>query len=254
MEERMRAAAAPLEPDVSAALAAFCHGGAGPSHTVISNKEQRILNAFNAARRQPARARGLVDDLLVALRHAGLIAHPDGPSEDETRLRRALTRTGWHLSEDGFLHAGAGIDVSSGGRPAIDDHLERLRRGTDDAALLLGVAKELLESVAKFALEELEWPVIPGSYDELWHIARERLGVLPQQVDPNLAGAKPIKAIYQSMWTIAQQVNELRNLQGTGHGRTLPSGVSEDVALYVAREACSVAEFMLSTLERAHGR
>jgi hypothetical protein len=33
-------------------------------------------------------------------------------------------------------------------------------------------------------------------------------------------------AIHQSTWQIAEQVNTLRNLQGTGHGRTLPTGIT----------------------------
>ncbi|WP_460682723.1 abortive infection family protein [Nesterenkonia populi] len=39
--------------------------------------------------------------------------------------------------------------------------------------------------------------------------------------------------LHGSIWTIAEQVNELRNLQGTGHGRTMHMGVSEDLALLV---------------------
>nr|WP_179579475.1 abortive infection family protein [Kineosphaera limosa] len=58
------------------------------------------------------------------------------------------------------------------------------------------------------------------SYDQLWHLARERLGVLPQQVDPNLPGVEAIRAIHQSTWNIADQINKLRNLQGTGLDRT----------------------------------
>lgn len=58
----------------------------------------------------------------------------------------------------------------------------------------------------------------------------------------------------QASWNIAEQVNVLRGLQGAGHGRTLPTGVSADLALLVVREACSVAEFMLTTLERQYGR
>ncbi len=61
-------------------------------------------------------------------------------------------------------------------------------------------------------------------------------------------------AILQSSWTIAEQLNELRNLQGAGHGRTLPTGVSVELALLVVREACSVSEFMLITLDRVLGR
>ena len=56
------------------------------------------------------------------------------------------------------------------------------------------------------------------------HLARERLGLLPQQVDTSQPGGPQIRKIVQSAWTLAEQVNELRGLQGTGHGRTLPSG------------------------------
>ncbi|WP_202865227.1 abortive infection family protein [Janibacter hoylei] len=90
-------------------------------------------------------------------------------------------------------------------------------------------------------------------YNQLWHLARERLGVLPQQVDPNVPGANAIRAIHQSTWNIADQINALRNLQGTGHGRTLPSGVSEDLAMLVVREAATVADYMLARLEHEKG-
>ncbi|HEX3196909.1 MAG TPA: abortive infection family protein [Propionibacteriaceae bacterium] len=61
-------------------------------------------------------------------------------------------------------------------------------------------------------------------------------------------------AIHQSTWQIAEQVNTLRNLQGTGHGRTLPTGITEDLALLVVREACTVAECFLALLDKTHGR
>jgi hypothetical protein len=58
----------------------------------------------------------------------------------------------------------------------------------------------------------------------------------------------------QSAWNIADSVNQLRNLQGTGHGRTLPTGVTAEMALLVVREACSIAEYVLMTLDRTLGR
>ena len=67
-------------------------------------------------------------------------------------------------------------------------------------------------------------------------------------------GASNIQKVLQNSWSIAEQVNKLRGLQGTGHGRTLPTGVSAEMALLVVREGCSVAEFVLSTLDRATGR
>ena len=108
--------------------------------------------------------------------------------------------------------------------------------------------------MSKFVLEELGMPVSEKmDYNHLWHLARERLNVLPQQVDPSLQGADAIRAIHQSTWNIADQVNRLRNLQGTGHGRTLPSGVSEDLAMLVVREAATVADYMLARLDREKG-
>lgn len=267
--------ALPIDGEVAGAIAKFFHGGDGPAHSAITrvlvssgynddyaynpgvqgpNKESRVLTAFNAARRQPAGARKLLEGLLTELRLDGRVGKGE-PSDDETRLRVALGRSGWHLTEDGQLRAFAGVDVDTGGREALEEQLDRLRRSTTDPALLIGTAKELLESVAKFVLEEHSIAVTSRmDFGQLWYLARDRLGILPQQVDPNLPGAESIKKIHGSTWHIAEQVNELRNLQGTGHGRTLPAGVSEDLAMLVVREACTVAEYMLNRLERSHGR
>jgi Abortive infection C-terminus len=153
-----------------------------------------------------------------------------------------------------MLTAGA-IDLSTGGREALDEQLDRLRRASDDPGQLLGSAKDLLETVAKFVIEEFGVAAPKNAnFDHLWYLARERLYLLPEQVNPSLAGANNIRAILQSSWKIAEQVNKLRGFQGTGHGRTLPTGVSADIALMIVREACSVAEFTLVSLDRARGR
>lgn len=264
----------PLTHDVCAALAKFFHGGEGPSHTTVSqvltgtgygdgytydpkvqgvNKEQRVLRGLRTAQKRPDRARDLVEGLLSALRTEALVGG-DASGEDVDRLRRALGSAGWYLTEDGYLKPFGGIDLNTGGRPALEEQVERLRRSTTDPALLIGTAKELLESVSKFVLEELGIPVENKmDFNHLWHLARERLNVLPQQVNPDLPGADAIRAIHQSTWSIADQVNKLRNLQGTGHGRTLPSGVSEDLAMLVVREAATVADYMLARLAAEKG-
>lgn len=266
--------AAPITDDVIAAIAKFFHGGAGPSHSEISrvltgtgysddytydpdvhgpNKEKRVLRGLALAKRQPARARELVDGLLSLLRVNGLIGE-GAAGEDVDRLRRALGSAGWRLTQEGHVHPFGQVDLDTGGRAALDEQVDRLRRSTSDPALLIGTAKELLESVSKFVLEEMGFPVNEKMhYNQLWHLARERLGVLPQQVDPNVPGANAIRAIHQSTWNIADQINALRNLQGTGHGRTLPSGVSEDLAMLVVREAATVADYMLARLEHEKG-
>lgn len=269
----------PVNDEVAGALAAFWFGGTGPSHSKIAsvfatagygdddpwvpetqkpNKEERVLAVLRAARRRPERARQLVDALLVQLRVAGCFDSARTSVYDRDRVRtaqRAFRPLGWVLSDDGFLSPAGAIDLTTGGREALDEQVDRLRRATDDPGQLLGSAKDLLEAVAKFVMEEFGVTVAKSdSFDHSWHLARERLNLLPAQVNQALPGANNIRAILQSSWTIAEQVNKLRNLQGTGHGRTLPTGVSADMALLVVREACSVAEFVLATLDRTMGR
>jgi len=218
------------------------------------NKEKRVQATVCAAIRAPKRARQLVNGLLSALRTHGVIVEgtPQFDKANTEVLRRALTHQGWSLAPNGHMAPIGAIDLETGGREALDDQIRRLRQNTDDPALLLGTVKELLESVAKFVLQELQFlpPNRNLGYDELWHLTRDRLGILPEQVAGDGDGSKAIKAILGSAWKIAKQVNVLRNLQGTGHGRTLPSGVTAEQALLVVREACSVAEFTLATLDR----
>lgn len=178
--------------------------------------------------RKPDRARKLVEAKLVPLRVDGYfdITRPSFDADRFRSLRSAFRRAGWQLADEGLLSPLGGIHVTTGGREALDEHVDRLRRSADDPGALLGSAKDLLESVAKFVLEEEGMPGAKNaSFEAIWHLARERLGVLPQQVDQSLPGADAIRWILQSSWRIAEQVNALRNLQGAGHGRTLPTGV-----------------------------
>lgn len=267
---------APVSDEIAGALGRYFHGGAGPSHSALSgvflragytyddpynpieqqpNKQIRVQTVVRAAIRRPAGARKMVDGLLTELRVGGWFnaSHPSYDADLFRTAQAAFRRAGWAMSDDGVLTALGQIDLETGGRDALDEQIERLRRGTDDPGQLLGSAKDLLEAVAKFVLEELEWPQ-DGDFNTLWYLARERLGVHPKQMTLAGPGAEQVRKILGATWTIAEQVNALRNLQGAGHGRTLPTGVTPDMALLVVREACSVSQFMLTTLDRVVGR
>jgi hypothetical protein len=199
----------------------------------------------------------LVEAILVELRVYGCF-DPARESYDEAAVhiaQQAFRRAGWILTDEGVLRTSGVIDLATGGRDALDEQLDRLRRAPDDPGQLLGSAKDLLEAVAKFVLEEVGFPAPANAdFNHLWHLARDRLGLLPSQVDNSLASAPNIKAILQSAWTIADEVNKLRGLEGTGHGRTLPTGITAEMALMVVREACNVADLALTTLDRVTGR
>ncbi|MDC8993691.1 abortive infection family protein [Mycobacterium marinum] len=265
----------PVSEDIAATFARFYLGGNGSTHAKLTaafvgsgfgdaapydevthtpNKEIRVRRAIQAAVRRPARARQLIDSLLRDLRAGGHFDDDSIPADALSRARRAFRKQGWILSDVGDLSE-VSINLDTGGRPALNEQLHRLQQANEDPALALGSAKDLLEAVAKFVLSELDWPIGKNAdFGELWYFARERLNILPQQVAGDTPGANHIKAVLQSGWAIAEQVNSLRNLQGTGHGRTLPTGVTAELARLVVREACSVAEFTLSSLDRAKGQ
>ena len=269
-----------MNQDVAATLGAFVAGGTGPFHTVLTevftragygsvapynssdpdqqpNKEKRVRRTVIAAIRKPERSRDLVEGILSEYRSFGFFEDDSADVIKKRRLAKgAFARIGWELTEQGEIRPVGVTDVGiAANRPAIEDQLDRLRRSGDDPALMLGTAKEMLESTAKYVCEGFSVPYSKKtSFNELWHHARERIGLLPDHVNSNEAGGKELRAILQSSWTIARMTNELRNDEGTGHGRTLPTALSPTVALFVVREACSVTQLVLETLDRQMGR
>ena len=169
-------------------------------------------------------------------------------------LRGALLQRGWSLDHEGRLAPVGNIDLEVGDRQALNDQLNRLRRNTEDAALLLGTAKELLESVGKFVLEENgRMPDRRIDFPEVMTLSMDLLGVMPSQVDATTEGGKQLRKVYQAIRTVVEAINELRNDHGTGHGRTLPSGVSVEAARFMIRQATMVAEMLLSSHDRQMG-
>ena len=208
-----------------------------------------MLAVFAGARRRPENARKLVESLLIQFRvHRYFEADvSEAIRRDNQTLRSVLRRAGWDLTDDGNLITIGEIDLST---EALEEQVGRIRRSSDDPGALIGSAKDLLESVAKFVLEEVAMPVAGKTdFPQLMYLDRERLGLLPKDVDISTPGGPATRTILQSSWYIAEQVNALRAVQGTSHGRTLPTGVSPEIALLVVREAVSVAEFMLATLQ-----
>lgn len=270
-------ASIPLTSEVGGAFGAFFHGGSGPSHSELSaifasagyadddpydpatstpNKEQRVVTVTRAAIRRPDGARGLVDGLAERLRLRGTF-DADGVNSDlinAKHLARALSKAGWSLTDDGYIQPLGSIDLTTGGRTSLDEQLERIRRSPDDPGILLGSSKDLLEAAAKFVLHEVGVEIGSSpSFGHLQYLARDRLKLNPQDVDQTLPGAVHIRAVLQASVKIAEEINNLRALQGVGHGRTLPTGVTPELAWLVIREACSLAELMLTTLDRMYG-
>ena len=194
----------PVSDEVAAALGAFVAGGVGPRHSALTrlftrtgygsvapyspngplpqlNKEDRVRATISAAVRESHRSRELIEGLLAEYRASSFFEPDSDPDKERRRqqnvrsARGAFARIDWELTEAGELRpAGVATVASVQGRPAIEDQLARLRRATDDPALLLGTAKEMLESTAKYVLEGFSVPYTARTdFDELWFHAHD---------------------------------------------------------------------------------
>lgn len=247
----------------------FFQGGEGPSHGKLGDifseagvpdgykydpdargttKQGRIRTAFSKLRRDPHGTKRLLQKIINLLRVHGDLSDLNAPRR--IRLVEALAEDQWELSPTNILAEADTIVLATGDRDALAEQIRRLNESTDDPALLLGTAKELLEAIYKFVLEEagIGYPK-NGSFQHLQHLALDRLQMLPQQVDSSHPGGLELREIWEKAQSLAAKINDLRNLQGTGHGRTLPTGVTTEAARFVIKQGVLLGEMMLTKLD-----
>lgn len=131
----------------------------------------------------------------------------------------------------------------------VHRQIERLSIAAEtDPALAVGTAKELVETVCKTILEDRG--VTPANDDILKLVkatARE-LSLLPDGVAEKAKGANVIRRVLSNLGQVTQGLAELRNLYGTGHGRSARAkGVQPRHAKLAIGSAATLAVFLLET-------
>ena len=141
-------------------------------------------------------------------------------SEAITSLRDAMAVEGFILSEDGLLQPVI-LDTLSGHdlTEALAAYVRRAQRGSEDAALLVGTGKDLLEAIASHVITE-KWGQSPrqSNFPMLLGQAFVALG-FKTPADAPVNGEPPQCRMQRGMYEMACAMNTLRNKQGTGHGR-----------------------------------
>jgi hypothetical protein len=162
-------------------------------------------------------------------------ASTDQPYQDPSakqeldKLLRCLRRDGFEW-DDGRLvppadmitistvhDAIAGLDA-----PELNRQIARLRDSVnDDPGLAVGTAKEMLETTCKTILENCDIEV-DASWDvgELLKRTRKELKLLPDDIPAAARGAETIKRLLSNLGQVGVGLSELRNLYGSGHGRS----------------------------------
>jgi hypothetical protein len=117
-----------------------------------------------------------------------------------------------------------------------------------DPAASVGSAKELLESVCKFIMEDygIEYEKNESLLD-LYKKAAKALKLDRQAVPDSAKGSAAAQRVLQNLATAVQSLAELRNELGVGHGKTKPSPAFARHARLAFNASRTVVEFLLET-------
>ena len=126
------------------------------------------------------------------------------------------------------------------------EYIQRIRNSLDvDPALAIGSTKELIESVLKTILGLHGAKIGDEDMPKLLKRAQVALGIDPKDVEPTTLGGESLKKLLGSMAQIVVSVTELRNLYGTGHGKSMAPGLDPASARLVVGAGTTVAAYLM---------
>ncbi|MEO2090489.1 MAG: abortive infection family protein, partial [Gemmataceae bacterium] len=121
----------------------------------------------------------------------------------------------------------------------------------EDAELAIGTAKEFVETVCKTILEEKGLAVDPGwDLPKLVRGTMKELKLVPDQVSATTKGADAIHKLLMNLASVANGMAEVRNLYGTGHGKSATTkGLQPRHARLAIGAASTLAVFLFETYQ-----
>ena len=119
----------------------------------------------------------------------------------------------------------------------------------DDPALAVGSAKELLETVLKTVIARYGSNTGADDIPALLKKAQQVLYLDPKTIDKSTREGKTLSRTLSNLGQIVSGVGEIRNLVGTGHGRSRGSQIDTIHARLVVNAAATVATYFLEVWE-----
>lgn len=119
----------------------------------------------------------------------------------------------------------------------------------EDAELAIGTAKEFVETICKTILEEKGLPVDPAwDFPKLVRGTMKELKLVPDQAASTTKGADVIHKLLMNLASVANGMAEVRNLYGTGHGKSAKTkGLQTRHARLAIGAASALAVFLFET-------
>jgi hypothetical protein len=195
------------------------------------------------------------------LRQAAPSEYEPTPSATFQKLNAALQRDGYVFEGtrgEGRLVSRTGIDLARVAhastlvdRATLRDHVRRIEQSIDaDPAQAIGSAKELVETAAKHVLEHHGCD--PDDYDTFPRLVKgavAKLDLASEGIRDSQKGAQALAMLTGGLGQISEATATLRNLYGTGHGRTKSAGADARHARLVVGACSTLAAFLLETLD-----
>ncbi|MEC9360076.1 MAG: abortive infection family protein [Pseudomonadota bacterium] len=158
---------------------------------------------------------------------------------------------GFTLTPDGRLLPQV-LDNLSGA--ALTDalllYVRRAKQGAEDAALLTGTSKDLLEATAAHILQSRNGSYPKGAnFETLLGMTFVTLGLSTPQ-HPVAQGEPAQAKAERGMFSLALGINTMRNKQGTGHGRPWLPNVTDVEAKAAIQFMGTIAEWLLHAHDR----
>ena len=204
-------------------------------------KAKRVRAVLGSAlENAPDRGEILVAALIAMIRGKGGFrsASPNFIGDDAIiDAAAAFATEGYVLTREGELQP-INLDTLQGGAltEALEAYVRRARRGSEDAALVVGTGKDLMEATAAHVLYERYGSyATTANFPTLLGQAFEALS-LATSASPAIGGEPTRRRLERALYEAGCAVNSLRNKEGVGHGRPwLPSvtGVEARAAIQI---------------------
>ena len=175
-------------------------------------------------------------------------------AEAIANAKSACDGVGFVLADDGSLTPKVlttlrGPELTT----ALMGYARRAQQGAEDAALVSGTGKDLLEATAAHVLMTIRGSYPAGAnFQALLGMAFIALDLAVPEM-PEVQGESPVRTMERGMFATALGINRVRNKQGTGHGRPWLPTLTDAEAKAAIESVGTVASYLLAKLA-THGR
>lgn len=201
--------------------------------------------------------RGFVGHLVSMIRSCGGFRQesPHYVGDEAIKsLTEAVASEGFVLTSDGELRPTA-LDSLTGTAltEVLQAYVRRAQKGSEDAALLVGTGKDLLEAVAAHVLRQV-WDQSDSPHNFPAALGQAFVALdLKTSADKPVNGEPPQHRLQRALYDAACAVNTLRNKQGTGHGHPWLPTVTPEEARHAIQVMGVVGDLLLRTLIQKKG-